>query len=168
MGFFGGVIVLLGLWLLLSGIYTPMIVGFGAASAVLAVYVVRRMDAEDGAPVLQTLGPFRFLGYLLWLMGEIAKANWAVTKIVMSPEMPIRQHLFAIPFSQKSDLARVIFANSITLTPGTITVETEEDRFLVHAVAFSEGDHAALADMDARVTATEPRQTEPGKTGGAG
>jgi multicomponent Na+:H+ antiporter subunit E len=88
-------------------------------------------------------------------MVEIAKANWAVTKIILSPNMPIRQHLFAIPFSQRTDLGQVIFANSITLTPGTITIETESDDFLVHAVSYSDSDLEALADMDRRVTATE-------------
>jgi multicomponent Na+:H+ antiporter subunit E len=49
----------------------------------------------------------------------------------------------------------VIFANSITLTPGTVSVETEEGYFLVHAISYSADDMDALADMDARVSATE-------------
>jgi len=88
----------------------------------------------------------------LW---EIAKANWNVTKIILAPAMPIRQHLFAVPCTQRTDLGQVIFANSITLTPGTISVETDPGSFLVHALAFSPADIDALADMDERVTATE-------------
>lgn len=143
------------MWLLMSGLYKPLIVGFGAASVVLVMFVVRRMDAVDGDRVQLYLKPLGFVGYFLWLLKEIAKANWVVTKIVLSPSMPIRQHLFVVPLTQKTDLGQTIFANSITLTPGTITVECEQGHFLVHALGYSETDDAALADMDARVTAIE-------------
>ena len=148
-------ILLFALWLLMSGLYEPLIIGFGAASVILVLFVVRRMDAVDGDRAQLNLNPVTFVGYLLWLLWEIAKANWAVTKIVLSPEMPIRQHLFHVRHTQKTDLGQVIFANSITLTPGTITVETEPGMFLVHALAYSADDHLALADMDRRVTRTE-------------
>jgi multicomponent Na+:H+ antiporter subunit E len=150
-------IVLLALWLLLSGIYKPMVVGFGVASVLIAVLVVRRMDRIDGDRIEIDLNWIRFARYIGWLMVEIAKANWAVTRIILSPEMRLRQHLFTTPNTQRTDLGQVIFANSITLTPGTITVETGQSSFLVHAVNYSEGDMDALADMDARVAATEGR-----------
>lgn len=145
----------MALWLLLSGLYKPLIVGFGVISALLAVYFARRMDDADDYRVPLVLRPFHFFGYFIWLLGEIAKANWAVTKIIMAPEARTRQHLFSVKYSQKTDVGQVIFANSITLTPGTITVETEDDRFIVHALSFSPDDMDALRDMDRRVTATE-------------
>lgn len=148
-------IVLTALWLLMSGLYKPMILGFGAASVILVVYVVRRMDAVDGDQFAIRLKPIAFLGYMFWLLVEIAKSNWAVTKIVLSPQMPIRQHMFDVPCSQETDLGQVIFASSITLTPGTISVETEEGHFQVHALDYSDDDMDALADMDARVTAVD-------------
>lgn len=148
---------LFALWLLMSGIYKPMIIGFGAVSVVLIMVVTRRMDAADGDRVQLGLKPLAFLGYLIWLLVEIAKANWAVTRIVLSPKMPIRQHLFKVPFSQKTDLAQVLFANSITLTPGTISVETGPDDFLVHALAYCAEDNLALAEMDRQVSLTERR-----------
>jgi len=148
-------IVLFALWLLLSGVYTPMIIGLGFASSLLVVVIIRRMDAQDGDKVELHLSPIRFSKYIIWLMVEIARANWAVTKTILSRKMNIHQHMFTVPYSQKTDLAQVIFANSITLTPGTITIETEEGQFLVHAVSFSEDDVAAIADMDARITACE-------------
>ncbi|MCB2136430.1 MAG: Na+/H+ antiporter subunit E [Rhodobacteraceae bacterium] len=139
----------------MSGIYKPLIIGFGVGSVAIALFVVRRMDSVDEDRVALDLGPVASLTYFFWLLVEIAKANWAVTKIILSPRMPIRQHLFAVPFTQKSDLGQVVFASSITLTPGTITVETESKDFLVHALAYSTDDRAALADMDRRVTAIE-------------
>lgn len=134
-----------------------MLIGFGAASVAIAVFVVRRMDALDGDHVPLRLHPLRFARYLVWLLGEIARANWAVTRVILSPSMRIRQHLFAVPHSQSSDVGQVTFANSITLTPGTITVDTEPDHFLVHALAYDAGTPGELADMDRRVSAAEVR-----------
>ena len=148
---------LFALWLLMSGIYKPMIVGFGAASAVVAIYVSRRMDSFDGDRLHISLMPLKTIQYSIWLLIEIAKSNLAVTRVILSRKMPIRQNLFRVDSSQKSEIGQVIFANSITLTPGTITVETEDDHFWVHALAWSEDDNAALAGMDARVTAIESR-----------
>jgi len=148
-------IVLFALWLLLSGIYTPMITGLGFASSLLVVFIIRRMDTVDGDRVELHLSPWRLTKYMIWLMVEIARANWAVTKVILSRKMNIHQHIFTVPHTQKTDLAQVIFANSITLTPGTITIETEEGQFLVHAVSYSDDDVAAIADMDARITACE-------------
>jgi len=149
------VIVLFSLWLLLSGIYTQMITGLGFAATLLVLLILNRMNAQDGDSVEMHLSPIRFGKYLVWLMVEIARANWAVTKTILSRNMNIRQHLFTVPYTQKTDLAQVVFANSITLTPGTITVETEDGQFLVHALSFSDDDPAAIADMDARITACE-------------
>ncbi len=147
---------LFALWLLMSGVYKPMIIGFGVVSAIISVIVVRRMDnAADTDRLEIRLGVFATIAYWAWLMIEIAKANWAVTKLILSPSMPINRHMFRIPYSQKTDLGQAIFANSITLTPGTISVEVEEGEFLIHAVGYSSDDLDALAEMDSRVTAIE-------------
>lgn len=151
----GVAIFLLALWLLLSGIYKPLVIGFGVVSVLVAVFVISRMDAADDDRIELRLRPLQTIGYFFWLAVEIAKANWTVTKVILSPHMPIRQHFFGIPYTQKTDLGQVIFANSITLTPGTITIETEPDSFLVHALAFDEADIGALAEMDRRVSSTE-------------
>ena len=121
----------------------------------LVVYVVERMHRIDGDHVRLPLNPFRFIAYVFWLLKEIAKSNWAVTKVILSRDMPIRQHLFETPYSQKSDIGQVIFANSITLTPGTISVECERGHFLIHALVYDDGVDPGLADMDARVSAIE-------------
>lgn len=151
----GLAIVFFALWLLMSGIYEPFLIGLGAVCVLLTLFITGRMDAQDGNRVRLFLAPVKYIKYLVWLMKEIARANWVVTKIVLARDMPIRQHLFKTPYTQKTDVGQVIFANSITLTPGTITVETEDGHFLVHAVSYSEGDPGALADMDARITACE-------------
>ena len=149
---------LMALWLLMSGVYKSLVIGFGLGSVLLICLVLWRMDKVDGDHVQIRLNPIRFLGYIIWLFGEIAKSNWAVTRVILSPLMPIRQKMFVVPQSQKTDLAQVIFANSITLTPGTISVETEESGLLVHALSYSPEDDASLADMDRRVTAVETEE----------
>ena len=150
---------LFALWLLMSGLYKPLILIFGVLSVLLTIFILNRMNKVDEHKLGYDIGVFATLKYLVWLMVEIAKSNWAVTKIIVSGKMPQSQKMFEVPVTQKSEIAQVVFANSITLTPGTITVESEDDNFIVHALNFDEGDMAALADMDARVTATETINT---------
>ncbi|MBO6814692.1 MAG: Na+/H+ antiporter subunit E [Rhizobiaceae bacterium] len=151
-----GALGLVALWLLMSGVYKPLVLILGAISVLLALTIANRMDRADGnnylAYPISVIAAFR---YLLWLLVEIAKSNWAVTKIILSPGSKSRQNLFTVPVSCKSEIGQVIFASSITLTPGTITVETEDEHFIVHALSFSDDDMDALADMDARVRAIE-------------
>ncbi len=147
--------ILLGLWLLMSGIYEPLIIGFGVGSVLIVIGITKRMDAIDDDRIDVRLKPVAFVGYILWLLVEIAKANLAVTRLILAPKMQLRQHLFPVRYTQDSDLGQVIFANSITLTPGTISVECEPGHFLVHAVDYSADDNLALADMDRRVTRVE-------------
>ena len=151
-------IFLMALWLLMSGVYKSLVIGFGLGSVLLIMVILWRMDKVDGDHVQIRLNPIRFLGYIIWLFGEIAKSNWAVTRVILAPVMPIRQKMLDVPQSQKTDLAQVIFANSITLTPGTISVETEESGLLVHALSYCPEDVASLADMDRRVTAIETEE----------
>lgn len=151
----GAIIGFLGLWLLLSGVYQPLTIGLGVLSAITVVLILKRMSRIDGDEVAIHINQWAFLKYQGWLLVEIAKSNLAVTKIIMTPSLPVRQHMFSVPYTQKTDLGQVIFANSITLTPGTITVETEPGHFLVHAVAYCPEDKDSLADMDRRITAIE-------------
>ncbi len=148
---------LFGLWLLLSGFYdNSLLLGFGVISCVVCVYIAARMEVVDheSVPLQLKLG---IVPYLFWLTAEIGKANWAITKVILSPRIKLQQRMINVPASQKTDVGRVTFANSITLTPGTITVETEKNGFLVHALTNDAADHAALADMGNRVSAVEDR-----------
>lgn len=75
-----------------------------------------------------------FLRYIIFLLVEIIKANFAVAFIVLNPKMPISPGLIVLKITLKKDLPRVFYANSITMTPGTITVDIEGDRLLVHGM----------------------------------
>ncbi|MEQ9519774.1 MAG: Na+/H+ antiporter subunit E [Parvibaculum sp.] len=148
---------LYGLWLLLSGYYdNPLLLGFGIVSCLVCVYIAARMEVVDHESVPLQL-KLSVVTYLLWLTAEIGKANWGITKVILSPKMQIRQRMIRVPVNLKTDVGRVTFANSITLTPGTITVETEHDEFLVHALTDGAADQEAIADMGARILAVESR-----------
>ncbi len=150
------VLALFALWLLMSGIYKPLVVWLGVGSSLIAVMVVRRMDdAADADSLEVNLKLFATVRYWAWLMVEIAKSNWAVSKIILSPVMRLNQHHFIVPCTQKTNLGQTIFANSITLTPGTISVDVEGSGFLVHALSYEDETLPGLADMDARVTNIE-------------
>eukprot|EP00439_Symbiodinium_sp_Y106_P089438 s1_g1974.t1 len=148
---------LFGLWLLLSGyLDNTLLLGLGVASCVACVYIAARMEVVDHESIPLQL-KFGVFGYLFWLSAEIGKANWAVSKVILSRRMPLRQRMLTVPAEQVTDVGRVTFANSITLTPGTITVETENHSFLVHALTDDAADAEALNDMGARVSAVESR-----------
>ena len=140
------------IWLLLSGIYKPITLSLGAASCLLVLFVFHRMEqASPSGPILLHIKPLKHFGYLAWLTWQIAVSTWSVTKVILSPSMPIRQHFFRVKSGQKHPVGKMIFANSITLTPGTITVEAVDDYFYVHALQFDDGDMDDLKEMDRRV-----------------
>lgn len=142
-------------WLLLSGFFTPFLLMAGLGS-VLAItwYTDRRMRVLDmeGHPVHLSLNA---LTYWPWLMWEIAKAGWDVTKIILHPSLPISPEMIRVPTSQVTDVGRVIYANSITLTPGTISMELEDGSILVHALTRAGAEGLESGDMDRRCTAFE-------------
>lgn len=141
-------------WLLLSGHYTPLILSFGLVSVVAVVAIALRMDVVDheGHPIHLT---GRFIGYWIWLAIEIAKANIDVAKRIWSRSLEISPTLYLLRTSQPGELGQVIYANSITLTPGTVSVSLEDGEILVHAIAREVGDDLAGGEMDRRVTRLE-------------
>lgn len=147
---------LFAFWLLLSGTYTPFLVlsGLGASAAVAAL--AWRMGAVDpeGYPIHLTRAA---VTYWPWLLKEIAVSGWRVTRIVLDPRLPISPTLVRFAPSQKSTVGLVTHANSITLTPGTITIEAEPGSFLVHALTRAGADGVAASEMDRRVSRIEGR-----------
>ncbi len=145
-------LVLFALWLLLSGIFEPLLLGLGVASSAIVVYVAHRMDVIDheGHPIHLT---WRALLYFPWLVWEIVKANIDGAPVIVRPAMPIEPRLLDIAAGQKDDLGRVIYANSITLTPGTVTIATAGSAFTVHALTRGAAEGLESGEMDRRVTA---------------
>ena len=113
-------LVLVGVWVLLSGIIEPLLLGLGLASALGVAWLKARADRRDRDPVPVALRAGRLPGYLLWLSWEIFKSNVDVARRILSPSLPIAPSVRWLPASQRTELARVIYANSITLTPGDV------------------------------------------------
>ena len=145
---------LFAFWLLLSGIYTPFLVLAGLGASIAVAALAQRMEVADreGHPIHLALGA---LGYWPWLTKEILKSGWQVTRIILDPRLPISPTFVRFKPSQKTTVALATHANSITLTPGTITVEAWHDEFLVHALTREGAAGVVDSEMDRRVRRME-------------
>ena len=151
---FGLAVALFIFWLLLSGIYQPLIISFGLASSLLVAWIAHRMDVADheGFPIQLGL---KTITYWPWLIWEIIKANFNVAIIIIKPKLNITPTLFNSPASQKTEVGQVTYANSITLTPGTISVGVGDGLVEVHALTSDSADDVSSGRMDKRVCQME-------------
>ncbi len=149
-------IVLYVFWLLLSGFFTAFLLSAGAGAALAVVWFARRMDLVDGEGHPIHLGP-KVMLYWPWLLKEIVKSAWDVSRIIMHPKLPISPTLVRFKPGQRTDVGLVIHANSITLTPGTITIEASSGEFLVHGLTRRGAEGTVQSEMDRRITACEDK-----------
>ncbi|MCW9014634.1 MAG: Na+/H+ antiporter subunit E [Gammaproteobacteria bacterium] len=141
-------------WLLNSGHNTALMLSLGAISIVLVLYIAHRMDVIDheSQPLHLTL---KLPGFYVWLIKEIILANFLVVKHIWLGNKTISPAMMTIKASQKTDIGKVIYANSITMTPGTVTVNLKGDQFLVHALVTESIEDLVTGEMDRRVTRLE-------------
>jgi len=147
---------LLANWLLWSGHFENLfLIALGAGSCLFCLCLARRMNIvdEEGAPAQLGIRPFTH--YAPWLAKEIVQSNFAVAKIILSPRMRLMRNLLTIKAKQKTALGRVIFANSITLTPGTVSVDVVGEDVLIHALSLEEAADDMSSDMGDRICALE-------------
>ena len=147
-------VTLFGVWLLLSGHYVPLIIGLGVGSCIFVVLIALRMDVADreGHPIHLT---WRALIYWPWLMWQIILSSIQVGRIILDPKLPISPRLIWVRASQVDELGHVIYGNSITLTPGTVTLDIRGNELEVHALTGDFAHDLATGDMDRRVTKME-------------
>jgi len=151
-------VILAAIWLLFSGMWThPVIIPLGIASVALTVYLSRRMGIIDreGHP-LHLLGPS--LRYWPWLILEIVKSNFVVAGHILKGPKSINPRLSRVKASQKTELGRVIFANSITLTPGTVTIHVRNQEIWFYALTEEIERGVVEGDMNRRATEFEGEQ----------
>ncbi|MQA89031.1 MAG: cation transporter [Gemmatimonas sp.] len=143
------------MWLVLSGHYTGLLLALGVVSTVGVVLVTIRMDLLDheGVPLLHLTA--RVWTYIPWLIVEVVKSNLAATRVILDPKLPISPTIVRFRGKPHTDLGRFIFANSITLTPGTITVAVTGADFHVHALFWEAIDGIEEGEMNRRVRALE-------------
>jgi multicomponent Na+:H+ antiporter subunit E len=145
---------LFAFWVLLSGMFTPFLLAAGLVSAVAVAALAWRMEIADheGHPV--HLAPAA-VTYWPWLAKEIVVSAWQVSRIILDPHLPVSPALARFKPSQASTVGLVTHANSITLTPGTVTVEAGHDEFLVHALTRESAAALRDSEMDRRVRRLE-------------
>ncbi|MDP3736262.1 MAG: Na+/H+ antiporter subunit E [Hyphomonadaceae bacterium] len=143
----GLLVALAALWFALSGETAPMFLALGALSVLVTLWLAARLRIidRDASPYHRLV---QLALYLVWLMGQIVKANIAVIAKVLGPRHAIDPALVRLKTSAKTDLGRALFANSITLTPGTVTVDIEGDLLVVHALVREAATVHSFSPMD--------------------
>ncbi len=142
-------LVLAVFWLLLSGFFKTLLLSFGLISVVLVVFLIRRMDTTDNQPQKLPLS-FSFFRYVIWLLGQIALSSLEVTKLVWGSSKKLSPAIAKLPVANTPEKTRVLYANSITLTPGTLSVDIDEEHVTVHAL-----DAQSIKSLEAGEMATK-------------
>ena len=138
------------IWLLLSGHYTTLILSLGALSVLVVTWFVWRMDRGDGELGVLPMRP-RLLNYLLWLRWQVVLSSIDLVRRIWDPTLPIRPTWQRLDIKVTSPLAKMLYANSITLTPGTLTTDVREDHFMVHSLTSDGIDELRKGRMEKQI-----------------
>jgi multicomponent Na+:H+ antiporter subunit E len=143
---------LMAVWLVWSGYLKPLLVILGLLSSVLVVTLAVRMGNLDEESDWLRLLP-RFPRFWLWLSRQVVLSNIDVARLILSPRPALETRLVTIAALPKDGLGRAILGNCITLTPGTITLETRRGRLRVHCLTRKAADDLRAGEMNRRVAA---------------
>ncbi len=133
-------------WLLLSGFFKPLLLGFGLFSVLLVVFLLQRMDSFDQQPEQPALG-IPSLRYAIWLVGQVLLSSVKVAKLVWSRNKALSPAVAKLPLTDIPDNNRVRYANSITLTPGTLSIDIDDQHVTVHALEQESIEELQAGDM---------------------
>lgn|SRR5690606_24161062 len=149
---------LFGLWLVLSGHFNPLLLALGAISAAFVTFLALRMEVVD-----QESYPFnlttRLLRFWAWLFKEIVLSNIDVTKRVLTGRISPR--MVKVPAPQQTDLGLAIYANAITLTPGTVSIEVTSESIEAHALSKEGAEGLAEGTMAEQVPEPDANTEKP-------
>lgn len=139
-------------WLLWSGFFKPLLLALGAFSCILVVYLSQRMKLFDNH-LFEIRYLARLMGYWAWLSKEVFKSSIQVTRLVLSPGLPISPTV--VEFDSQCDhmADQAVLGNSITLTPGTLTLQINDGHFIVHSLTREGAKDIDNGEMDRRVYA---------------
>ena len=137
-------------WLLLSGYIQPLLLGFGAVSVIVVLFVLKRMDDVDQEK--QEIGTgLRLIRYTPWLIGQILSSSLQVTKLIWGSPNKVSPSLAKISADNIPPDRRALYANSITLTPGTLSVDIVDDEIIVHALQESSIEELKQKAMEKKI-----------------
>jgi multicomponent Na+:H+ antiporter subunit E len=131
-------VALMAFWLIMSGIYQPMQIAQGVVSVVIVIAINHKLKQhkffEDEMDDLSQLR-FQYTPiFLIWLIIEIVKAGLHVANVIINPNRSIETYILKFKVDLPSAHAKMILGNSITLTPGTLTIDITGDEYTVHAL----------------------------------
>ena len=125
--------VLFLLWVMLSGTLDPEELTVGLIVALGAALATSRMEIFQGIKLTPT-APLALVRYLINFVFALLKANLDMARRILTPSLPLNPEVVEVKTELQSDLGKLLLANSITLTPGTLTVDVKGDRMLIHWV----------------------------------
>lgn len=152
---FGLAVALAAFWMANSGYLKPMLLGFGVVSIVIVIAIVKRMEAHDGERFPLFVPSLRLPGYLVWMIGQIIASNIDVARRVWLGRKSLSPTILTVRAEAKSDVGKVLYANSITMTPGTVTLFVHDDTFEVHALTEAGAEELERGVMGRKVAALE-------------
>jgi len=150
MYFFKWTLLLAAFWLLLSGFIQPLLLFFGVSSILLILFLLHRMDQVDQAKQVPSLD-ITMLRYVIWLGKEIFASSSHVAKLVWGPSKQLSPTLARIPVTSIAESQQVLYANSVTLTPGTLSVDLKDGELTVHALQKESIDELKQGAMEAKI-----------------
>jgi len=150
------IFVLFALWILFNGQWTSEIAVIGVVvCSLLYAFMCAFLDfspKKEWEVVRRLPVACR---YVVFLVGEIFKSGWAVIRFIWSPSQVIQPQVTSFHTVLKTDVCKVLLGNSITMTPGTITVDVRGDEMLVHALDETLAQDLAGSEMETRIAALE-------------
>ncbi len=142
-------------WILLSGEFSLILILSGVFSSLLVSYISHDLLTGQGDIKLGFIRTIRFIRYLPWLLWQILLANIDLVYRTLHPKMPINPKIITFKNDFKTDLGMVTLANSITLTPGTVTIDVNENEFIVHTIDEKAAESLISGQMQAKVRKIE-------------
>lgn len=133
-------------WLLWSGLYSPLLLFLGAFSCGLVLLLATRTGFFEVDIYALHLGP-RLPRYWFWLLKEIVKANFSVARIVLSRRMPIEPVIISVDARHIPPVSLATLANSITLTPGTVSLDVDRGMIEVHCLTIAAAEDLKGGEM---------------------
>ena len=143
---------LITVWLLWSGHFNPLLLALGAFSCLLVGYLIQRMGYFDNEVFALRYG-LRLFGYWVWLAKQVVHSSIEVARLVLDPRLPISPQVFEIKASSDHPVDLAILGNSITLTPGTLTLDVHRGLIKVYSLTQASADNLLSGEMDRRVAA---------------
>jgi len=149
-------VLLIAAWVLWSGYLKPLLLGLGALSCLLTVWIVRRMGCFDDENFAFHYD-WRLIGFWAWLGREVVVSSIEVARVVLRRRLVVEPKVVNIDGSGLGPVDLALLGNSITLTPGTLTLDVHEGRLLVHALTAEGAAALERGEMQRRVAALRKR-----------